>query len=109
MREVNRKTRKKRRRISEDQNAPKKGGRKPFHIILVIVYTLLMVCFSAMLIWLNVLPVKYLIPALAVILIGSFFVVMFLNIRKRRSKRRAAGTIIAIIAIIVYGIGSYYI
>ena len=109
MREVNRKTRKKRRRTSEDNSAPKKGGRKPFHIILIVIYMILMICFSAMLIWLNVLPMKYLIPALAVILIGSFFVVMFLRIRKKRSKRRVVGTIIAIIAIIVYGIGSYYI
>ena len=109
MREVNRKTRKKRRRTSEDNSAPKKGGRKPFHIILIVIYMILMICFSAMLIWLNVLPMKYLIPALAVILIGSFFVVMFLRIRKKRSKRRVVGTVIAIIAIIVYGIGSYYI
>ena len=87
MREVNRKNRKKRRRTSEDNSAPKKGGRKPFHIILIVIYMILMICFSAMLIWLNVLPMKYLIPALAVILIGSFFVVMFLRIRKKRSKR----------------------
>ena len=106
MREVNRK---KRRKNREDKTAERKGGRRPFHIILIIVYLLLMICFSAMLIWLNVLPMKYLIPVLAVILVGSFFVVMFLNIRKKRSKRRIAGTVIAIIAIIVYGIGSYYI
>lgn len=106
MREVNRKKRRKKR---EDKTAEQKGGRKPFHIILIIVYLLLMICFSAMLIWLNVLPMKYLIPALAVILVGSFFVVMFLRLRKKHSKRRVAGTVIAIIAIIVYGIGSYYI
>ncbi len=106
MREINRKKRKKARKNNSEA---RKGGRKPFHIILIIIYLLLMICFSAMLIWLNILPVKYLAIALAVILVGSFFVVMFLNIRKKHSKRRVAGTVIAIIAIIVYGIGSYYI
>lgn len=111
MREINKKKSKRTRAEKAQIQTAKtgRGGRKLIHILLIIVYLILMVCFSAMLIWLNVLPMKYLIPVLAVILIGSFFVVMFMNIRKKRSKRRVAGTIIAIIAIVVYAIGSYYI
>lgn len=85
------------------------GGRNAGHIILSIVYVLAMAAFTAMIIWLNVLPMKYLIPALAVILIGSILVVLFLNVKKKKSKRRVAGIVVAVALIAVYAVGTYYI
>ena len=85
------------------------GGRKAGHIILSIIYIIAAVVFTAMLIWLNVLPMKYLIPALALILIGSILVVLFLNVKKKKSKRRTAGIVVAIVFIAVYAVGTYYI
>lgn len=84
-------------------------GRKPACVVLAVVYTLAMIAFSGMLIWLNMLPVKYLIPLIAVILAGSFLVDAFLFIRKPKSRRRTAAVIISLLLIAVYGVGMYYI
>ena len=84
-------------------------GRKPACVVLAVVYTLAMIAFSGMLIWLNMLPVKYLIPLIAVILAGSFLVDAFLFIRKPKSRRQTAAVIISLLLIAVYGVGMYYI
>lgn len=88
---------------------PEGKGRRPYHIILTIVYFIAMIVFSAMLIWLNFLPTEYLLGSLAIIFIGSVLIAFFMNVKKPRSKRRTAGTIIAIVLIIIYAIGMFYI
>lgn len=100
----------KKKRKQSRSEAPSGGkGRRPYHIVLTVIYFIAMVVFSAMLIWLNFLPMEYLILALAIILIGSILIALFMNVKKPKSKRRTAGTIIAVVLIIIYGIGMFYI
>lgn len=86
-----------------------KGKRKPACVVLAVIYTLFMIAFTVMLIWLNMLPVKYLVPVILVILAGSAFVDAFLMLRKPKSKRRVAAVIISVLLMAVYGVGMFYI
>lgn len=87
----------------------KRRRRKPACVALAVIYSILTLVFTGMLVWLNILPLKYLIPVIVLVFIVSFFIVCFLILRKPKSKRRVAGTIAAILLMIIYGVGIYYI
>ncbi len=95
--------------LAQSSGKPAGKGRRPYHIILTIIYFIAMIIFAGMLIWLNFLPMEYLAGALGIILTGSILIALFMNVKKPKSKRRTAGTIIAIVLIIIYGIGMFYI
>ena len=56
--------------------------------VLSIIYTLAAACFIALLVWLNVVPAKYLYPIIAVILVVSLFIAPVMFSRKGKPGRR---------------------
>lgn len=81
---------------------------KDYSKILSIIYSVLLVCFIASLIWLNVLPAKYLYPLIIVLLAVSVFIVPVLYSKYGKPERKKGATIAAAVLIVVFAIGTYY-
>ena len=77
--------------------------------ILSIIYTVLFVCFAGILIWLNMLPAKYLYPLLGVLLLISVFIVPVLFSRNGKKKRQKTAAVLAVILSLVFGAGTYFL
>ena len=75
-----------RRRMEREQRKLKKNG---VYRTIAVIYAILALAFTAMLLWLNVLPAKILYPAVALLIVISLFIVpvMYRKGEKAAAKR----------------------
>ncbi|MCI8349386.1 MAG: hypothetical protein HFE74_08155 [Firmicutes bacterium] len=82
---------------------------KGFSRFLSIIYTLAVLCFIGLLIWLNVVPAKYLYPIIGILIVISLFIAPVMFSRNGKPGRRKVAMIIASLLIVVFGVGIYYL
>ena len=74
---------------------------------LSVIYTLIFIAFIAALIWLNVLPAKYLYGLIGILLLLSLFIVPVMFSKNGVKKRKAIASVFSVILIAGYGVGTY--
>ena len=77
-----------RREEERKQRAAARGNR--FFQVLSVIYTLILAAFIGLLIWINVLPAKYLYSLIAVLVLISIFIVPVMFSRYGIKKRKTA-------------------
>ena len=97
MREINNK---KRKRTSK---------RKPLPVALAVIYLIMAAAFSAMLIWLNMLPLAYLLTALTLVVLVSLLIIAWLLGKRVTAGHRIAGLILSVVFIVIFCVGTVYI
>ena len=83
-----------------------KGNR--FYRVISVIYTVLALCFIGLLLWLNVLPAKYLYTVIGILILISLFIVPVMFSRRGKPKRKRIAAIFAILLIAAFGVGTYY-
>ncbi len=76
--------------------------------ILSIVYSILVICFVASLLWLNVLPAEYLYPLIGVIIVISLFIVPVMYSKNGKKNRKKIAAFFAVVFVLLFGVGTYY-
>lgn len=94
-----------RQREREQQKLKKNGAYRT----IAIIYTILAAAFIFMLLWLNVLPAKILYPAVALLIIISLFIVPVMYSKRGRRGRKKGAAVFAVILIVIFGVGTYYV
>lgn len=92
-------------------NRNNKTGNKfnSFCKILSIIYSVLVLCFVGLIVWLDVLPAKYLIAMIVVLLLISIFIVPVMYSVHGVPGRKRIATGFAIVLIALFGVGTYYL
>ena len=98
----------KRNKAQDKRTRKSEGKLKNLSRVLSIVYSVFLICFIVLLIWLNILPAKYMYPTVAALLILSIFVVPVLYSSKGRAGRKKGASVVALFMIILFGVGVYY-
>lgn len=88
----------------EKQAAKKNKGFR----VLSIIYSILVICFIASLLWLNVLPAEYLYPLIGVIVVISLFIVPVMYSKNGKKNRKKIAAFFAVLFMVLFGIGTYY-
>ena len=94
-------------RRRQEREEQKTRGNRGFRR-LSIIYLILAVCFIASLLWLNVLPPEYLYPIIGVVVVISLFIAPVMYSRNGRKKRKKTAAFFAVIFILLFGAGTYY-
>lgn len=104
-------------RLKRKQEEKKEQGNKRFAAILAVIYIIAIAALLVITFMVGVVPMKYFAVIIAVLLIISFFILRSLlrkpgrpgkgNKPPKESKKRAA-SIVAIIMILISGVGTYY-
>lgn len=92
-------------RKSENRDVRLKNISRVFSII----YSVAVICFIVLLIWLNVMPAKYLYPIIGVLLVVSLFIVPVMFSRRGKPGRRKGAMAAAVVLILVFAVGIYYL
>lgn len=95
-------------RKRKQQQYEQKMKKNRFSRAISIIYTLLAACFVGLLLWLNVLPAKYLYPLIGVLAVITLLIVPIMYSKNGKKTRKRITTVFAILMIIVFGVGSYY-
>lgn len=82
---------------------------KEFHKILSIIYVVLFLAFAGLLIWLDMLPAKFLYPALGLLLLISVFIVPVLFSKNGNKKRKKIAAVAAVVLSLCFGLGTYFL
>jgi len=98
-----------RKQAQERSRGKDKGKKKDFHKILSIVYVVLFVLFAALLIWLDMLPAKFLYPILGVLILVSVFIVPVLFSKHGNAKRQKGAAVAAVVLSICFAAGTYFL
>jgi len=99
-----------RRREREARKAKKKDERmNGFCRILSIIYSILVLAFIGLIVWLNVLPMKYLIAIIVILLLISVFIVPVMYSKHGVPGRKKIATGFAVVLIALFGVGTYYL
>ncbi len=102
-----------RKEILEQMEADKKGELKKrgnkFCRIISIIYTILVIAFIALLTWFDVVPEKFFWPSVAILIIVSIFIVPVMYSKRGKKGRKIVATILALILIGVFGVGTWYL
>ena len=96
-----------RREEERRQKAAARGNR--FFQVLSVIYTLILAAFIGLLIWINVLPAKYLYSLIAVLILISIFIVPVMFSRYGIRKRKTAAAFFSVILIAGFGVGAWYL
>jgi len=102
--------------MSTEENKPKKhgGGMKiipqsvPLTVLMIVVF-LIEAVFLFMLEGLNILPGKFTVPVLIVLIAVLVLIVKLLCCRKDKTKQRKVGVVISAVVIAVMAVGIYYL
>ena len=78
-------------------------------IIVGIIYFISFITFNYMILYLNVLPTKYLIPYLAIMILLFIVFIVFFFVKKIKSGIKIFSVLIGIIFSLIFGFGSFYI
>lgn len=87
----------------------KKQKKNRFCRIVAVIYSILVICFIGLFLWLNVLPAKYLYPLIGILVVISLFIVPVMYSKRGKSSRKRGAAIFAILLIVAFGIGTYYL
>ena len=96
-----------RREEERRQKAAARGNR--FFRVLSVIYTLILAAFIGLLIWINVLPAKYLYSLIAVLVLITIFIVPVMFSRYGIKKRKTAAAFFSVILIAGFGVGAWYL
>lgn len=96
-----------RREEERRQRKAERGNR--FYRALSIIYTLILAAFIGLLIWINVLPAKYLYAVIGVLALISLFIVPVMFSRYGIKKRKTAAAVFAVLLIAGFGTGAWYL
>lgn len=77
--------------------------------IISIIYSVIVLCFVGLLIWLGVLPAKYLYALIGILAVVSIFIVPVMFSRNGKPGRKKIAVVVAILLIGAFGIGTYYL
>lgn len=77
--------------------------------VLSVIYSLSVICFTVLLMWLDVIPAKYLYPIIGILLVVTLFVVPVMFSRKGKPGRRKGAMVAAIVLIMLFAVGIYYL
>lgn len=91
------------------KEAAREARLKAVSKVISIVYSLAVLCFMGLLLWLNVMPAKYLYPLIAILFVISLFIVPVMFSRRGKPGRRKGAMVVAVVLIAVFGVGSYYL
>ena len=98
-------------RKREEKQARKEAKRAKsnrFYRVISVIYTVLALCFIGLLLWLNVLPAKYLYTVIGILILISLFIVPVMFSRRGKPKRKRIAAIFAVLLIAAFGVGTYY-
>ena len=95
------------REAARRQRAAERGLR--FYRILAVIYSIIVLAFIGALIWINVLPAKYLYALIAVLLLISVFIVPVMYSRHGIKKRKQISAVFAMVLIAGFGVGTWYL
>lgn len=95
-----------RRRMEQEQRKLKKNG---VYRTIAVIYAILALAFTAMLLWLNVLPAKILYPVVALLIVISLFIVPVMYSKRGKGGRKKGAAVFAVALILLFGVGTYYI
>ncbi len=95
------------REAARRQKAEARGNK--FYRVLSIIYTLILVAFIGALIWINVLPAKFLYPLIGVLVLISIFIVPVMYSRYGIKKRKQMSAVFAVLLIAGFGVGTWYL
>ena len=80
-----------------------------FYRILAVIYSIIVLAFIGALIWINVLPAKYLFALAAVLLVISVFIVPVMYSKHGIKKRKQISAVLAVVLIAGFGVGTWYL
>jgi len=89
------------------QKAEVRGNQ--FYRILSIIYTLILLAFIGALIWINVLPAKFLYPLIGVLVLISIFIVPVMFSKYGIKKRKQMSAVFSVLLIAGFGVGTWYL
>ena len=95
------------REAARRQRAAERGNR--FYRLLAVIYSIIVLAFVGALIWINVLPAKYLYALIAVLLLISLFIVPVMYSRHGIRKRKRSAAFFALVLIAGFGVGTWYL
>lgn len=95
------------REAARRQKAEIRGNR--FYRFLSVIYTLILAAFVGALIWINVLPAKFLYPLIGLLVLISVFIVPVMFSRYGIKKRKRASAVFAVLLILGFGVGTWYL
>lgn len=95
------------REAARRERAAARGNK--FYRVLSIIYTLILLAFVGALIWINVLPAKYLYALVGVLALISIFIVPVMFSRYGIKKRKQISAVFAVLLIAGFGIGTWYL
>ncbi|MBO5994885.1 MAG: LCP family protein [Firmicutes bacterium] len=100
-----------RRREIEQQMAEEKTTTKgnALFIVIAVLYILAAIAFMYFVFKLDVLPSNYLLAGIALLAIITLFTVPVMMSKKGKHGRKIAATVVALIMIICFGVGTYYL
>ena len=75
--------------------------------VLSVIYTLILISFIIALIWLNVLPTKYLYGLIGIVVLVSIFIVPVMFSKNGVKRRKTIASVFSVILIAAYGVGTY--
>lgn len=95
--------------LEAERRAARKGRGIVFFRVASIIYVILAAAFVGLLWWLDVLPAKYFYGGIAILVISSIFIVPVMFSRNGKKGRKIIATIVAVLLIGVFGVGTYYL
>ena len=88
------------------KEAAREARLKAVSKVISIVYSLAVLCFMGLLLWLNVMPAKYLYPLIAVLFVVSLFIVPVMFSRRGKPGRRKGAMVVAVAVSYTHLMGS---
>lgn len=88
------------------QKAANRGNR--FFRFLSVIYTLLLIAFIGAVVWLNVLPAKYLYGLIGALVLISLFIVPVMFSKYGIKKRKSIAAFFSVLLIAGFGVGTWY-
>lgn len=95
--------------LEAEKRAARRGRGIVFFRVISIIYVILAAAFVGLLWWLDVLPAKYFYGGAAILAISSIFIVPVMFSRNGKKSRKIGATIVAVLLIGVFGVGTYYL
>lgn len=89
------------------QRAAERSNR--LYRILAVIYSVIVLAFVGAMAWINVLPAKYLIALVVVVLLISVFIVPVMYSRHGVKRRKRISAIFAVLLMMGFGVGTWYL
>lgn len=99
-----------RRQAREDARRQRTEARNNrFYRFLSVIYTIITIAFIGAVVWIDVLPAKYLYPMIAFLVLVSLFIVPVMFSKYGIKKRKQISAVFAVLLIAGFGVGTWYL